>query len=299
MSGQWPPEWDDEDDVTSADGGEQAFDDDVRLAEVAAYLASVPAPVLPAGIEAQISAAIAAESVSRAPAGRGDAVPAAPGTENGVARPLGPAPGRPRLRRRRGGAARRSGPGRQGGDGPGSGFGRRFLLIGPLLAIVVVAGLAYALTLSGSSSSSSIPASGGAQSSSSRAAAAAPEAGSAGSVPRSAAGSAVAPSPLVPGFTVTKSGTKYQKATLAGQVRTTEAALGPGESKPFATEAQTPALAGCVRKLAGGQSLRLVDRATYQGKAAYVIASSSHIWVVGTSCTAADPQLVESVSLAG
>jgi hypothetical protein len=111
-----------------------------------------------------------------------------------------------------------------------------------------------------------------------------------------------APSPqgprATPLFTVTESGTKYRQATLAGQVRDTLAALGT-TGKPFATGPQTPTLAGCVQHLTGGPSPRLVDRATYQGTAAYVIASSSHIWVVGTGCTAADAQLVESVSLAG
>jgi len=101
-----------------------------------------------------------------------------------------------------------------------------------------------------------------------------------------------------PLFTVTESGTKYRQATLGAQVRGTLTARG-ATGKPFATGPQTPALASCVLHLTGGPSPRLVDRATYQGTAAYVIASSSHIWVVGTGCTAADPQLVASVPLAG
>jgi hypothetical protein len=96
---------------------------------------------------------------------------------------------------------------------------------------------------------------------------------------------------------VTKSGTKYQESTLRGQVAATEAALGKG--RPFATQAQTPALAGCVQELAGGRAPRLVDRATYRGQPAYVIASSTHIWVVGAGCTAADRHVLASVPVAG
>jgi hypothetical protein len=59
------------------------------------------------------------------------------------------------------------------------------------------------------------------------------------------------------------------------------------------------ALRGCVSNLTGGQSPRLVDQATYQGSPAYIIATSSRAWVVGLGCTAADPELVTSVPLAG
>ena len=59
------------------------------------------------------------------------------------------------------------------------------------------------------------------------------------------------------------------------------------------------ALQGCVLHLTGGMVPRLVDQATYQGQPAYVIASSTHVWVVGLGCTAAKTELVESVPLAG
>ncbi len=51
--------------------------------------------------------------------------------------------------------------------------------------------------------------------------------------------------------------------------------------------------------LTGGVAPRLVDRATYQGEPAYVIASSTRVWVVGLGCTAAKTELVVSVALAG
>jgi len=48
-----------------------------------------------------------------------------------------------------------------------------------------------------------------------------------------------------------------------------------------------------------GALIRLVDRATYRGEPAYVIASSTRAWVVGLGCTAAKTELVVSVALAG
>src|SRR5690348_8551489 len=113
MSGHWPPEWDDPEEE-SPEGADQADTEaEARLSEVSAYLASVPAPVLPDAIEARISAALAAEAGARAehtapadsapadsaPAG---SAPAGSAPADG-ARNLGPAPARPRVRRHRGG----------------------------------------------------------------------------------------------------------------------------------------------------------------------------------------------------
>jgi hypothetical protein len=53
-----------------------------------------------------------------------------------------------------------------------------------------------------------------------------------------------------------------------------------------------PQLAGCVRRLAGTQQLRLVDVARYDGQPAVVIVASVtgmakvRVWVVGTGCSA-------------
>jgi hypothetical protein len=322
MSGQWPPEWEDEEELAGASaGGERAPGDDVRQAEVAAYLASVPVPVLPAGIEARISTAIAAESASRATDTASTADQAGRASAADGERPLGPTPGRARFRRRPSDSSRPGGSVRHRGPGRRDGLTRRFLQIGPLLALVViVAGLGYVVSRAGSSSSSSAgsaaaaPAAGadGTSGASSAAAAGGPEAGPTGSA-SAASGAGSAPSPLAPNagasvanpgpaaiplFTVTESGTKYRQAALAAQVRAALAALGT-DKQAFATLPQTPALAGCVRRVTGGQAPQLVDRAAYQGTAAYVIASSSRVWVVGTGCTAASPHLIESVPLAG
>jgi hypothetical protein len=65
------------------------------------------------------------------------------------------------------------------------------------------------------------------------------------------------------------------------------------------SSAPTAQLRACVLKVTGGVLPALVDRATYQGTPAYVIASSRRVWVVGLGCTAARPQVIASVPLAG
>jgi hypothetical protein len=56
-------------------------------------------------------------------------------------------------------------------------------------------------------------------------------------------------------------------------------------------------LRGCVVHFTGGAAPRLIDRASYQGTPVYVIASASHVWVVGLDCTAGRPDLIASASL--
>ena len=51
--------------------------------------------------------------------------------------------------------------------------------------------------------------------------------------------------------------------------------------------------------LTGGVTPSLVDRASYDGTPAYIIAVPSRVWVVRLGCTAADPQEITSVSLTG
>lgn len=290
MSGHWPPEWDDPEEEFP-EGAEQADPEaEARPSEVSAYLASVPAPVLPDAVEARISAALAAEAAARAER----PVPAGSAPVDG-ARNLGPAPARARVRRRR------------GGDGPRRRFRVRPQVVGgSLVTCLLLAVLGFALShASFSSSSSSSPAAGSAaKPAEASSAAASSAAGAAG------AGSAAGPQYAGAGssFVVTASGTKYQRATLAEQVRTRLAAGGthaaggttvPGASAS-ATSAAVPsqALRGCVLHLTDGVPPRLVDRATYEGEPAYVIASSNRIWVVGPGCTAAKTEVVASVPLA-
>jgi hypothetical protein len=301
MSGHWPPEWDDPEEEFPEGADQADTKAEARLSEVSAYLASVPAPVLPDAIEARISAALAAEAGARAehtaPADSApaDSAPAGSAPADG-ARNLGPAPARPRVRRHRG----------------GDGFRRRFrvrpqVVGGSLVTCLLLALLGFALSHASFSSSSSSGAAAGS--------AAEPAAGEASSAASSsAAGPIAAPSGVAPGaehtvstFTVTVSGTKYQQATLAAQVRAKLAVNGgqntfgtvPAASAS-ATSAAAPsqALRGCVAHLTNGLPPRLVDRATYEGEPAYIIASSSRVWVVEPGCTAAKTEVVASVPLA-
>jgi hypothetical protein len=348
MSGDWPPEWDDpEEDFPS--GAEQqdatgsAEMGEARLAEVTAYLVSVPAPVMPDAVAARISAALAAEAAARAanstPAAdgtqAGDGTRAANGTRAGDGtqaeaaaaeggtgagatadggRTLGTPPARARVRRHGGGA--------RGHHGFRSIPVKAVTSV--MAGLVVIAGIGYGISrTNGSTDSSSSAASGSA--SENTFAAAAPEASSASSASASSAAGAGSHG-ISPQFVVTASGTKYQAATLASQVRArlshppvasspvasnggpssvpgpsgTSSVPAAGASKTAAVgvaHAPTTALRACVLHLTGGQPPRFVDRATYQGDPAYVIVTSNHVWVVGLGCTTANEELITSVAL--
>ena len=42
-----------------------------------------------------------------------------------------------------------------------------------------------------------------------------------------------------------------------------------------------------------------VDKATYDGKPAYIIATATHAWVVGLGCSATDKDVIATVPLKG
>lgn len=259
---------------------------DARLAEVTAFLASAPAPVLPDAVEARISAALAAEAAARAgDSGRTDATAPA-----GDTRTLGPAPVRARVGRHR------------------SGGGHRALRSRPLMATaaaivcLALAGLGYGLSGGhGSPAASSASSATGAVQPGNEAA------GPAAPAPEPTSSSTGSPSAVGLSFAVTESGTRYEAATLATQARaraagTPEAATAPGPGRTnqaagAASSAPTAGLRGCVARLTDGRSPRLVDRATYQGKPAYIIVGSTKVWVVGRGCTAGNQELIASVPL--
>jgi hypothetical protein len=284
MSGQWPPEWEDQEEESSAAAEPLDTEAEARLSEVAAYLASVPVPVLPDAVEARINAALAAEAAG--------------------SHALGPPPARARVRRH---SVRRHSGGRSRRD-----FLRRpVVAVGSLVVCLLLAGLGFTLARGGTPQTESSSAASGAAGSSfaagsssagSRAAGLAPAA----SAPESGQRYAGAAS----SFLVTASGTRYQRASLSEQVRTRLTARGaagsPGASIPAAGASSTStgagptaALRGCALHLTGDVPPRLVDRATYQGEPAYVIASSTRVWVVGLGCTATKTELIVSVALAG
>jgi hypothetical protein len=266
-----------------------------QLAAVSTVLASVPAPPMPDAVERQITAAIAAEAAAR------QASPAAS--------PASPAAAVPH----------KAAAPADGGSRPRRHSFRPVMAAVSAAACLLLVGFGYLLSQTGGSSSSS-----GAMSEASapaRAPMTSPEA--AGRAPASA-GKAKSPTDLVPGqavaFRVVQSGTKYEQATLATQVGTeltrngtsggTSAGSGAGPTQAVpsgsasseaagSTGGSPPsrALIGCVSYLTGTTSPSLVDQATYQGKAVYVIADAGRAWVVGRGCTASNPELITMVRL--
>ena len=315
MSGQWPPEWDDPEDIPG-EADQQDTEAEAGLAEVAAYLASVPAPVMPGSVEARISAALAVESAARA----GLAAPVSGDAKgNEIARSDGPVlwdeavgvrvlrPASARARVRRRGAQ-----GRRGQRDVRKVLGQ--FVIGPLAVCLLIVVIALGLSHAGNSSSSSsanslagLPAAGAASTSTSAPAASAASAAASAPVAVPSAVEAAA------GFVVSQTGTRYQRATLAQQARAqviaakqraSASASSPSSAASAGyssarTYAPTSGLRGCVLKVTGGVLPEMVDRATYQGTPAYVIASSSRVWVVGLGCSAARTQVIASVPLAG
>jgi hypothetical protein len=202
-----------------------------------------------------------------------------------------------------------------------------------VVCCLVIAGFGFLVTHTSSSSSSSSPyiAAAGSSATSSHADASEPRAPS-GSAPNkansetepsaSASSSSGAPTDVL----FVETGTRYQRSTLASQVGAriilygglyTPGAVNPALSPPPSVAASAPAstapassagvtaqkaspqLEGCVRQLTGGLPASLVDKASYDGKPAYIIAVPSQAWVVGLGCTAADPHVIERVPLKG
>lgn len=290
-----------------------------ELGAVSSFLASTQAPPLPDAFERQITAAIAAEATARqsaaAAAGARPAAasPAAPdrGADNTAGAGVGAAGDIARQNGANGAPRGRHGrpPDRR------DRHSRRFRLAAVLVPVAacLLAGVGYLL-----SGTTSPPVSGSYSESAPSAAAAAPSGlangrGLPAAAPRPAAGDRVT-------FLVTSSGTRYQAATLRAQVRTrlaaqaVKAAPAPTGSSPAgfsaaggassssvagSTGGRVPssALAGCVLHVTGDVTPSLVDEATYQGRAAYVIAVPGRAWVVAPGCTASNPSVIASVAL--
>jgi hypothetical protein len=272
-----------------------------RLDAVGSVLASVPAPAVPDEVERRIVAALAAEATARQTEGtarQGAAPSAEPGRH---ARPSGAsgAPGSSRRRFRRPQRPQRP---------------RRFrpvMTLVPAVACLLLAGFGYLLSNLGGSSGPSGAVSAASASSAASAAQAAPGlpaegSGTAGSVPGALSpttgGERANGAPA--GFVVTASGTSYQRATLGVQVRhqmAVQAANRSAEGQMAAGggSAPSPSLAGCVLQLTRNVPPSLVDRATYQGEPAYVIAVQAKAWVVGLGCTAGYSELITSIPLPG
>jgi hypothetical protein len=187
-----------------------------------------------------------------------------------------------------------------------------------LVCVLVVAGFGFLVTHgSGSSTSSSVDSSGTSQSAS--AAAGNESQPAAGPEPNSPEHAASAPEDGRPTrFLVYSTGTAYERSTLASQVRDQLASVGrpnpttqagsasasaaassAASSSSAAVGASVPSaqLSGCVSAVTGGVAPSLVDKASYDGIPAYIIAVPTEVWVVGRGCTAADTQLLTRVPL--
>ena len=285
-----------------------------ELAAVSSLLAATPTPALPESFEQRITGALAAETAARAltdssseGTASGPAVLSQAGADPGIsgehARARVPA-GRPRA----------AAPSRR--RGPALRF-RPAMAFVPL-ALCLLAGFGFLLSTIGGKPSSSSSGSGSEAFSTSSP--------SAAEAPRAAAGEQEGPNR--PGtFVVTASGLNYLPGTLGSQVRLemtaqyssssgqqsmapsptpasshgTFAAPGaPGASAtalPTGLAAPSSALSGCVLRVTGGVPPSLVDKATYQGQPAYVIAVPSRAWVVARDCTASHPAIITSVAL--
>ncbi len=250
---------------------------DAQLAELPALLARSPAPPMPTALTARIEAAIAAEAAARSETT--DVAAAAASLTRDATRvtrdaaatrrhrkPRAPSPGRSRLVLRVAAAA---------------------------AAVVVIGGGGYGLSrlLSGGApypSATSAHALGSP--------ALAPKA----AVPGAAGQGAVSRSDGVIGPRIVHSGTNYQPAQLKTQVRATLArfafkAAGPNKAAPGVTAGASGAffnLRACLRRVAGGRYVRLVDLAYYEGKPAAIIvirgpgANEETVRVVAPGCSA-------------
>jgi hypothetical protein len=187
-----------------------------------------------------------------------------------------------------------------------------------LVCVLIVAGFGFLVTHgSGSSTSSSVDSSGMSQSASAAAGGneSRPASGPAPNSPEHAASAPEAGGPTR--FLVYSTGTAYQRSTLAGQVRDQLASLGslnstetPASPAASASRAEPSSplvggyvpsaqLSGCVSAVTGGVTPSLVDKASYDGIPAYIIAVPAEVWVVRRGCTAEDTQLLTRVALKG
>ena len=249
-----------------------------QLAAVTTVLASAPEPTMPDAVESRIMAALATEAALVTEASPVTEAAHSTAAKRGTA--LSPVGGD-------GGGSRRRPGGRSGRSGPGNRWLRPAVLASAAAACLVLFGGVYGITHLSSGSSSSSAASSAAAGSESSALAD-------GQAPGTHTRLEPADSAPAAIFTVTASGTNYLPATLAPQVRAQLARPARTAALPATPSAQ---LSACVLHLTGHMRPSLVDRAMYQGKPAYVIAVTNWAWVVGTGCTASNPELIASVGL--
>jgi hypothetical protein len=199
-----------------------------------------------------------------------------------------------------------------------------------VVCCLVIAGFGFLISHTSGSSSSSSPDSaiaGAASAASSQAGASEPRAAS-GSRPENADDepTASASANVPTDFLFTETGTRYQSSTLASQVQakiivygalstpgaghtavspppsaatSAPASTAPASSAGPSAQKASPQLEGCVWQLTGGVTPSLVDKASYDGQPAYIVAVPTQVWVVGLACTAAHTDVIARVPLKG
>ncbi|MBT2206996.1 MULTISPECIES: anti-sigma factor [Actinomadura] len=99
-----------------------------------------------------------------------------------------------------------------------------------------------------------------------------------------------------PSYVVARSGTDYTTGDLGRQV---DRLVGKQERTKQYGDPPDQRLVGCVNGVTSGKAPALVDRATFEGKQATVIAirgdkpGNWNIWVVGPDCTAQNPHILK------
>ena len=270
MSGHWPPEWEDP---------EEEFPEEADQLDAASRSTAVRGRRVPGLGSRSCPARRRRGADQRGARGGGRHASRATPPPRTAPGSSGPAPDRARVRRHRGGGA----------AAPGLPVRGRCWSVGSLVVCLLLAGLGFTLSHGSSSASSSSSAAGSAGGIEPRRARPTGH-GAAGSSSAAAARRGAGPQHARArgsSFVVTASGTRYQQATLAEQVRArlpaNRRARTSGATVPATGADRSPAasasclvgtaagpsaaLRGCVLHLTGGVPPRLVDRATYQGSA--------------------------------
>jgi hypothetical protein len=124
-------------------------------------------------------------------------------------------------------------------------------------------------------------------------------------IPRTGSGASNGPVQQVP-FKVVDSGINYRTASLGAQIKTElnkVVALKPGTASAGALHPPTTQQYACVSYVTGGTAPALVDKASFQGRPATIIALShegsqvGQAWVVGPSCSGTHEDLLDHVNL--
>jgi hypothetical protein len=259
-------------------GCERCASVSARLSVVSDLLAAVPSPAMPESVTRRLSVTLAAEASARS------------------AEAPDRLTGREAVHHAERGRGARSWTAWRG-------------FTGPVAARAVAAAAAVCVLAAGGYTLAQLPSHGPAvapQAKAVRPPAYGPKAGL--NPPQGARTPTVQPGSVLPKFTVVQSGTDYEPAQLAAQIKHELADAQPGgpSASPGGPETvSTTTEEDCAYRITGGTRPTLVDEARYKGHAATVIAlapSAKQIgqaWVVGRGCSASASDIFSYVKLHG